>query len=106
MCERPGFWRWLVQVSVGAVRGVPRELVGVVRAMPEMFRSIRKPRITVAIRNPFYEFFTGLMALIAFPMISVVASDLALGTRIVLALLSLPSFLLIMHGVYRAWGDC
>lgn len=105
MCERSGFWRWLVQVSVGAVRETPRELVSAIRAVPEMVGAIRKPRIVVAIRDPFYEFFIGLMALVVVVTLQV-TPGLTLTMRIVLALFCLPSFLLVMHGVYRAWGDC
>jgi len=106
VCERPPFWRWLVQVSVGAVRALPRELVGAVRAVPGMVRRIRMPRIMVAIRDPFYEFFIGIIALFLFPMSSLITPDLTLGTRIFLSLLSLPSFLLVMHSIYRTWWDC
>lgn len=105
MYERPPFWRWLVQVSVGAVRGMPGALVWAIRSMPGMVRAIRKLNITEAIRNPFYEFFTGMIALVV--VISLLpASGLTLDTRIVLALFCLPSFLLVMHGLYRAEGDC
>ena len=106
MCERPGFWRWTIRVSATALRGLPQGLVWVVKAVPGMVRAIRMPKVKAAIRDPFYEFFMGIMALLMFPMWSMLASDLTLDARIVLALLSLPSFLLVMHGLYRSGGNC
>lgn len=112
MCERPGFWRWLPQITIRIVRSLPRELVGVIRAVSGgMVRAIRPSRIMVTIREPFYEFFIGIMALFFSPMIVLldsVSSDpcLTSTTRITVALLIIPSFLLMMHGTYRAWWDC
>ncbi len=109
MCEKPGsgFWRWLPQVTINIVKALPRELVWLVRMiLGRMVNAIRPSRIMSTIREPFYEFFIGIMALFMFPMWSIAAPDLTLTTRIVFALLSLPSFLLAMHGTYRAWGDC
>lgn len=110
MCERLGFWQWLAQVSVEAVRAVPGVLVGTVRAVPEVARAI--PRLVMTtfwIRNPFYEFFTGMMVLVIV-LALLPAPDLTLDVRIVSALLSIPSFLLVMHTVYRSrygtWVDC
>lgn len=105
VCERPRFWRWLVQVLVGAVRALPGVLVRAIRVVPEMVRAIRKPRIVVAIRDPFYEFFIGLMALVVVVTLQV-TPGLTLTMRIVLALFCLPLFLLAAHGIYRAGGDC
>lgn len=105
VCERPGFWRWMIRASVGAVRAMPRELVGAVRAVPGMVRGIRMPRIREAIREPFCEFYTGMMAIVVILTLQT-ASDLTLTTRLIIALLIIPSFLLAMHGTYRKWGDC
>ncbi len=106
MCEKPPFWRWTIRVSAAVLRGLPSFLVEVVKAVPGMVREIRMPSIITAIGDPFCEFFMGMMALFMFPMGSMLAPDLTLNTRIVLALLSLPSFLFMMHGLYRSWGDC
>jgi len=106
VCEKPPFWRWMIRVSVIALKELPRFLVGAVKAVPGMVREIRMPRITAAIRDPFYEFFIGIMALFVFPMSSIITPDLTLNTRIVLALVSLPSFVLVMHSIYRTWWDC
>ncbi len=105
MCERPGFWRWLVQGLVGAVRGTSRGLIWVIRtvprAVPGLVRAIRKLNIREAIRrNPFYEFYTGMLGLV------VVVSSIPEVSGLILAPLSLFSFLLVMHGLYRAEGDC
>lgn len=102
MCEGSSFWRWLAQVSVMGIRGAPRALVGTVKAVPGIVRAIKKPEITVAIRDPFNAFIIGLMALGASLMIPLITPDLTLTTRVGVALLSLPSFLLMMHAFYRA----
>ena len=107
MCERPGFWRWLVHVSAMALRGLPRFMGEVVRAVPGVVKeTLRMPMITASLRDPFYEFFTGIMALGIFPIWSIFGNALTLDMRIVMALLSIPSFLLMMHGLYRSGDDC
>lgn len=82
MCEKPPFWRWLPQVSIWAVRKVSGE-----------------------IRDPFFEFLIGLIATALFPLSAVCVFDLTFTTRVALVLLAIPSFLIMMHGIYRK-EDC
>ena len=82
MCERPRFWRWLPRVLVVAVR----------KGLGET-------------RNPFFEFLMGLIATALFPLFAVCIFDLTFTTRVTLALLAIPSFVIMMHGIYRG-NDC
>lgn len=107
MCEKSGFWRWLPPITIRIVRSLPRELVWVIRAVSGgMVRDLRPSRVMAAIRDPFCEFIIGMMALFTFPMVLALTPDLNLITKIFLVLLSIPSFLLMMHGTYRRWVDC
>ncbi len=81
----PGFWRWLSKVLVESIRKVPGLIGG--------------------IRSPLTEIIIGMTG-IAFSLVLAVASyDVSFYTRVVLALLTIPSFLISMHGFYRA-EDC
>ncbi len=112
VCERPPFWRWFTQITIRIVRSLPRELVWLVRmVLGRMVSAIRPSRVMSTIREPFYEFFIGIMALFFVPMIVLldsVASDpyLTSTMKIIVTFLIIPSFLLMMHGTYRAWWDC
>ena len=58
------------------------------------------------IRSPFTEFFIGFIATIFLvPVLALVPYDMAFGSRVISALLVIPSFLVMMHGIYRE-DDC
>jgi len=77
MCERPGYWRWLFRVLI--------EKIG----------------------NPFFETIIGAIAGLIFLVLSICNYDfyMTFGVRVALALLTVPSFLVFMHGIYRE-DDC
>lgn len=95
MCERPPFRRWLPQVLVEKIRKVPM----VIGAM------------CVRIRDPLWEIIIGGVATVLFPVMVVldgIAGQepyLNLTERVIFTLLTIPSFVIMMHGVYRE-DDC
>ena len=78
---RPGFWRWLPQTLIEAIRKTSG-LMGI-------------------IKNPFLEIFIGGMAIFVFLLVAIVDYRLTMNTRVVLALCTIPSFIFLMHGIYR-----
>lgn len=85
MCERPPFRRWLLQILVEKIRAIPG-LIGI-------------------IRDPAVESLIGLVALFIFLFLALF--DLMTSTiRVIMALCTIPSFIIVMHGIYRVEGDC
>ena len=85
MCERPPFWRWL-----------PRVLVEKIRALPGLIGVIRDPAV---------EGIIGLGSIVIFLILAL--SGLMTSTiRVIMALCTIPSFIIMMHGIYRMEGDC
>jgi len=82
VCERPGFWRWLPKVLVEKLRWLYKAWIG----------------------EPFVECYMGIMATILFLFVAITNFNLTLTKRSILALLAVPSFLVMMHGFYRK-GD-
>ncbi len=79
MCERPGYWWWLYQL------------------------------LLEKIRSPVFEIIIGVVAGLFFFVLSFCSYDdsplYSFDMRVVLLLLSILSFLVFMHGIYRA-DDC
>ena len=86
MCERPTFWRWFIQELVDL------KLVDLIRAVPGFIRS------------PGFESSMGFIFTIVF-LFYAILSELPEVTRIALALLSVPSFIIYKHGIYRWEAD-
>lgn len=70
--DKPPFWQWLIQ------------------SFNETYTS------------SFVEFFIGMMGMFLIFILQLVFYNMSSGTRVILVLLIIPSFLLMMHGVYRA----
>ena len=77
MCEQLGYWRWLSRILI--------EKIG----------------------HPFFEVIIGAIAGLIFLILSFCSYDfdVTFGMRVSLALLTIPSFLVFMHGIYRE-DDC
>ncbi len=82
MSEKPPFRRWFIQ-----------ELVELISAVPGFIRS------------PGFEYSMGFIFTLGF-LFYALFSELPELTRIALALLSIPSFVIYKHGIYRSEGDC
>lgn len=83
MCERPPFWRWLSQGLVEKIRALPR-LIG----------------------DPLSEIIIGIIGITCSLILSPLALTLTFNERVIIALCSIPSFIILMHGIYRAEEDC
>lgn len=82
--EEAGFWQWLSQ-----------GLVETIRAFPALVGVIRSPRL---------EFFIGLLGTPS-SLIFAILFDVPFYTRFIIALCAIPSFIIMMHGIYRAKGN-
>jgi len=87
--KRVGYWRWLAQVLVGTVRKVPNYIC-------ILKDSIYSRDLEISI---------GGAGTIAFPMFALLAK-MTMDTKVILTLCAVPSFLLMMHGIYRLKDDC
>ena len=87
--KRVGYWRWLAQ-----------GLVGIIKATPDFMKGFKD-----ALLNGTFEIFIGFigsMFFMVFAAIGVVAIDI----KVFLVLCIVPSFLLMLHGIYRQKDDC
>jgi len=96
VCESPRdrFWLWLPKVLVTSIWKVPRVIVA----------------MCVQIREPIWEIIIGGVATVLFPVMIIdnitgPGPYLNLTERVIVALLTIPSFLVMMHGIYRE-DDC
>ncbi len=83
MCERPPFWRYVIKDLVETISSIPR-----------------------LIRSPGFESSMGYIFTLGFLFYAFIDHESPGITRIVLALLSVPSFIIYKHGIYRTEGDC
>ncbi len=89
VCEQPRFWRWLAQGFVEKIRAVPGFIGGLIGG----------------IRSPIFEMLIGITGIFASLILPLIILGVTLTTKAIIALCFIPSFLIMMHGIYRE-DDC